>query len=48
MADLWNQLYMRIEFEAPVSLKETVIDNEEKNTSQIGFQPNDTEAGVGA
>jgi len=46
-ADLWNQLAIRVEFGTPVSLKEPVQDNEIKNTSQVGFQSNDTTAGVG-
>ena len=46
--DLWNQLALKIKFNSPASLKSTLADNEEKNTSQLGFQPNDTTAGVGA
>jgi hypothetical protein len=46
-ADLWNQLALKLEFSTPVSLKDKVQDNELKNTSQLGFQPNDVEAGVG-
>ncbi len=46
-ADLWNQLAIRVEFSPPKSLMDKVKDNEIKNTSQTGFQPNDVEAGVG-
>jgi len=45
--DLWNQLAIRVEFSPPVSLKDKVQENEVKNSSQIGFQQNDAEAGVG-
>ncbi len=46
-ADIWNQLAIRIEFNLPASLQAQLQDNELKNTSQVGLQPNDTEAGVG-
>ena len=45
--DLWNQLAIRVEFGKPASLKQELASNEEANTSQTGFQPNDTTAGVG-
>ncbi|MCH8322545.1 MAG: phage portal protein [Proteobacteria bacterium] len=47
IGDLWNQLFIKLEFKKPVSLKDELADNEAANTSQIGFQPNDTTAGVG-
>jgi len=46
-ADIWNQLAIRIEFNKPASLQAQLADNELKNTSQVGLQPNDTTAGVG-
>ena len=46
-ADIWNQLSIRVEFNNPASLQNQLADNELKNTSQVGVQPNDTEAGVG-
>ena len=46
-ADLWNQLAIRVEFDKPASLQNQLADNELKNTSQVGIQPNDTQAGVG-
>ena len=46
-ADLWNQLAIRVEFTKPASLQNQLADNELKNTSQVGLQPNDTTAGVG-
>ena len=46
-ADLWNQLAIRVEFDTPASLQKQLADNELKNTSQVGLQPNDTQAGVG-
>lgn len=45
--DLWNQLALRVEFNKPASLQNQLADNELKNTSQVGVQPNDTTAGVG-
>ena len=45
--DIWNQLGLRIKFNLPPSLKNELASNEEANTSQTGFQPNDTTAGVG-
>ena len=45
--DLWNQLAIRIEFNKPASLKQELASSEAANTSQTGFQPNDTTAGVG-
>lgn len=46
-ADIWNQLAIRIEFDKPASITPALADNQIKNTSQVGFQPNDTTAGVG-
>lgn len=46
-ADLWNQLAIKVEFSEPVSLKDKIQVDERKNSSQVGFQPNDTQAGVG-
>jgi hypothetical protein len=45
--DIWNQLYLRVEFERPVSLKEDMINSEAANTGQVGFQPNEVTAQVG-
>jgi phage portal protein BeeE len=45
--DLENQLGIVLEFNRPISLKDKVQQDEVKNTSQTGFQPNDTQAGVG-
>lgn len=45
--DLVNQLGLKLEFIRPISLKEDIQTNESKNTVQTGFQPNDTQAGVG-
>lgn len=45
--DLFNQLGVRIKFNLPPSLKQELVDNEQANSSQTGFQPNDTTAGVG-
>ena len=47
IADLWNQLGIRIEINKPASLKNEMLSSEEKNTGQVGFQPNDVIAGVG-
>lgn len=40
-ADIWNQLQIRIKFNRPASLAGTIQEDEEKNTGQVGFQPND-------
>lgn len=42
-ADIWNQLAIRIKFNKPASLSGTLQQDEEKNTGQLGFQPNDTQ-----
>lgn len=39
IADLWNQLGMRIQLNSPVSLKNEMLSSESKNTGQVGFQP---------
>ena len=46
-ADILNQLGVEIEFNLPPSLQNQLADNELKNTSQVGLQPNDTIAGRG-
>ncbi len=46
--DLFIQLGIRIKFNLPPSLKQELVDTEQANSSQTGFQPNDTQAGVGA
>lgn len=45
--DLWNQLQLRLTFRQPASLKNELLQSEQKNTGQVGFQPNDTMAGAG-
>lgn len=45
-ADLWNQCGIKIKFNKPASLKNELLDSEQKNTGQVGFQPSDTTAGV--
>ena len=47
-SDIWNQLAIKIDINLPPSLQGTLADNEAKNSSQTGFQSNDTVAGVGA
>ncbi len=47
IADLWNQLAIRVTFKKPASLENELLNSEEKNTGQTGFQPNDTIAGRG-
>lgn len=46
-ADLWNQMGVKIKFNKPASLRNEMLDSEDKNTGQVGFQPNDTTAGSG-
>ena len=45
-ADLWNQLGMRITFNRPPSLMDSMQSSEGKNTGQTGFQPNDVQTSV--
>jgi len=45
--DLLNQLGWKLTFNRPISLKDKVQEDEAANTSQQGFQNNDTQAGVG-
>lgn len=40
-ADLWNKLALRVTFRKPASLKNEMLQSEEKNTGQTGFQPNE-------
>ena len=44
--DIWNQLFIRITFNRPISLKEAVQESEAANTGQVGFQPNEMQTGV--
>ena len=46
-ADILSQLAIDITFNKATSLKEEVQTSDAANTSQTGFQPNDTQAGVG-
>ena len=45
--DVWNQLAIKITIKKQPSLMGEAQANEEKNTGQVGFQPNDVTAGVG-
>jgi hypothetical protein len=45
-ADLWNQLAIKVKFNKPASLKNEMLGSEEKNTGQVGFQPNESEVNV--
>ena len=44
--DLWNQLAIRIKFRRPPSLGGDLNRDEDKDTGQLGFQPNDTKATI--
>jgi len=46
-ADLWNQLAIKITFNKPVSMLDNMASDEQKNSSQTGFQPNDVAANSG-
>lgn len=39
--EIWNQLAIDLQFERPVSLKDSIQSSEAKNTGQVGMQPND-------
>ena len=45
--DLWSQLKIKIKINKQPSLMDNMYSDEQKNTGQVGFQPNDTQAGVG-
>lgn len=45
--DIWNQLAIRLKFNRPPSLHGVETENEQKNTGQIGIQPNETQLSVG-
>lgn len=45
-AEIWNQLAIRIKFKRPASLGGTMQQDEQKNTGQVGIQPNDVEASL--
>lgn len=45
--DIWQQLAIKLTFSRPQSLKENMVSSEAANTGQVGFQPNETEVGVG-
>src|SRR3990167_2965706 len=43
--DFWNQVYLRIEFNKPASLKNEMLSSEEKNTGQMtAAQPHETQS----
>jgi hypothetical protein len=44
--DLWNQLQIRLTFNRPISLKDKVVNDDAANTTQTGFQDNDTNSDV--
>lgn len=46
-ADLWNQMAVKITINKQPSISDNIQTQEAKNTAQTGFQPNDTQAGVG-
>ena|SRR3990167_6639932 len=46
-ADLWNQIQIRITFNKPVSLKNEMLESEDKNTGQTSMQPNEMNIGRG-
>lgn len=45
--DIWNQLAIRIKFEAAPSMMDNIQSDQTKNTGQMGFQPNAVQVGVG-
>mgnify|MGYP003148279098 CR=1 FL=1 len=45
--DLWNQLAIRVKFKRPPSLHGVVSEDEQKNTGQVGIQPNEVQAQAG-
>jgi hypothetical protein len=48
MADLWNQCFVRITLEKPISIQNELLTDENKDAGQMGaMQPNDMTAGSG-
>lgn len=45
-SDLWNQAAIKIKFNKPPELINSLQSDEQKNTSQTGFQPKDTEVNM--
>ena|SRR3990167_3589082 len=45
--DIWNQLAIRITFDRPPSMMDNIQSDQSRNTGQMGFQPNDVQAGAG-
>ena len=45
--DVWNQLGIKLKINKQPSLMDNMYNDEQKNTGQVGFQPNDVTAGVG-
>ena len=43
-ADLWNQIAVRVTFNKPASIKNELLQSEDKNTGQVGIQPKETTA----
>lgn len=43
-ADLWNQVAIKVKFNRPPSLTGAVSESEQKNTGQLGIQPNEVQA----
>lgn len=46
-ADIWNQLGIRLKFNRPPSLHGVMSESEQKNTGQVGVQPNEVQASAG-
>ena len=46
-ADLWKQCAIKIKFNKPASIKNELLQSEEKNTGQTGFQPSEATATLG-
>jgi hypothetical protein len=46
-ADLWNQVAIKVDFKRPAEFGGTMNEDEQKNTGQVGFQPNETQVTAG-
>lgn len=40
---IWNQLFIKIEYDKPISLSENLATDEAKNTGQLGLQPSEAQ-----
>ena len=45
-AEIWRALAVRVKFNRPAQIGGVIQEDEQKNTGQVGLQPNDVEASI--